>query len=97
MTPVSRTYNARYDMPVDDWKKIEAVYQQLPEFRGYDESGCPTWFGVEGQGKYLGASVEPSGLLVEGVLDEEEWVSWDAAFRSYASRALGIEIRDAEE
>ena len=97
MLRVSRTYNVGYKMPEADWQKLVAVYQQLPGFRGNDDSGSPTWFGREGDVKYLWASVEPSGLLVEGVLDDSEWQAWDAAFRASASRALGFEVKDADE
>ena len=97
MQRVSRTYNIRYDMPAADWQKLAVVYQQLPAFCGNDDSGCPNWYGRDGDPRYLWASVEPSGLLVEGMLDEPEWQSWDVAFRAAASRALGFDVRDADE
>ena len=97
MKRVSRTYNISYELSDSDWQRLAAVYQQLPDFRGYDDSGCPTWFGCEGDPIYVGASVEPSGLLVEGVLDDDDWQTWDSAFRAAASKALGFEVRDADE
>jgi hypothetical protein len=94
---VSRTYNISYEMLDADWQKFAVVYQQLPEFCGNDQDGYPNWYGRNGDAKYLWASVEPSGLLVEGMLDEQEWQRWDAAFRAAASSALGFDVRDAEE
>jgi hypothetical protein len=97
MQHVSRTYNISYEMPNADWQKLAVVYQQLPAFCGNDIDDCPNWYGRDGDPKYLSASVEPSGLLVEGMLDEHEWQLWDAAFREAASRALGFDVRDADE
>lgn len=97
MNRVSRTYNISYEIPDAAWEKLATVYQQLPGFCGNDSNGCPTWFGREGDARYLWASVEPSGLLVEGVLDDFEWQAWDAAFRAAASRVLGFEVREADE
>lgn len=98
MNRVGCTFNIGYEMPDAGWKKLAAVYERLPEFIGYDESGCPSWYGRAGDGrKHLHASVEPSGLLVEGVLEDEEWKSWSSAFQSQASAALGFYVRDAEE
>lgn len=98
MKRVSRTYNISYEIPELEWSKLAAVYQQLPGFFGYDDNGCPIWYGKEAEGKkHLWASVEPSGLLVEGFLDDEEWNDWDAAFRDHASQALGFEVKDVEE
>lgn len=97
MQRVSRTYNISYEISDVDWQKLAIVYQQLPAFCGNDEAGCPNWYGRDGDTRYLSASVEPGGLLVEGMLDEREWQLWDAAFRAAASRALGFDVRDADE
>jgi len=97
MKQVSRTYNISYEMPDSEWKKLAAVYQQLPEFLGYDNSGIPIWYGREEDGgKHLCASVEPSGLLVEGMLEDEDWKEWDAAFTTKATLALGFDVKDAD-
>ena len=98
MNHVSRTYNIRYDMPNEKWQKLALVYEQLPEWKGFCVDGCSAWYGNEdSDDKYLGASVEPSGLLVEGMLPEKEWLRWDEAFRQMASKALGFKVRDAED
>jgi hypothetical protein len=97
MKRVGCTYNLSYEMPDAEWQKLAVVYQQLPGFCGYDGSGCPMWYGREGDAKHLWASVEPSGLIVEGSLDDREWLLWDAEFRAKASRVLGFEVTDADE
>jgi hypothetical protein len=97
MNRVSRTYAISYELPDAERKKLTVVYERLPGFCGYAEDGIPLWFGPGEGEKHLRASVEPSGLLVEGVLDDEAWRDWDAAFRAGASRALGFEVKDAED
>jgi hypothetical protein len=97
MKRVSCTYDVRYDLSDADQKKLAAVFARLPNFCGYDEDSIPAWYGRSEETHHLFASVEPSGLLVEGVLDEHDWTVWDAEFRKLASDALGLEIRDADE
>lgn len=64
------------------WRALGEIYQDLPEFQGYGEDGCPMWFGVdEDKIPFLAASVEPSGLHVFGVVDAASWASWDRRFR----------------
>lgn len=98
MNRVSRTYAISYELPDFEWRKLRDVYARLPGYCGFDDSGCPIWYShEEGKGPYLWASVEPSGLLVAGVLDSETWRQWDAAFRNESSRVLGFEVKDADE
>ena len=73
------------------------IFEALPGFRGYDAGGVPFWFGFESEIRHLYASVEPSGLLVEGTIDDEEWIGWDAAMRRHATMILGYTVKDAEE
>lgn len=99
MKHINRTYNIHYGaMTEHDWDKLASVYKALPQFRGAASDGCPTWFGAHTEeGPYIWASVEPSGLLVAGLLDEADWQRWDAQFRSLASAALGFVVKDADE
>ncbi|MDX1593772.1 MAG: hypothetical protein R3298_05945 [Gammaproteobacteria bacterium] len=41
------------------------------------------------------ASVEPSGLVIEGDMSPEEFATWLVLFVDRASAALGFEVRDA--
>lgn len=88
------TYNIPYDAPA---AMLTKIFEALPEFRGYDASGIPFWFGFESEVKHLWASIEPSGLLVEGTIDDAEWDSWDSAMRRQATTELGYAVKDAEE
>ncbi|MEY2878198.1 MAG: hypothetical protein RLZZ15_578 [Verrucomicrobiota bacterium] len=97
MKPVGRTYTVSYDMQDAQWKKLAAVYARMPEFIGFDKEGVPAWFGRKEKEKHLLASVEPSGLRVDGLLDEDDWVRWDARFREQASLELGFEVGDADQ
>lgn len=102
----SKTYNIHY-LRMDEvkWKALGSVYERLPEFAGYF-GGIPFWFGVEPDdadaemntsAHYLRASVEPSGLVIEGYLPSEEWNRWQEAFVSLASSALGFAVMAAED
>jgi len=81
------------------WDKLKDVYAGLPGWKGFDElSGCPIWFGKEGDdSEFLWASVEPSGLLVEGRLNDRAWIDWCNRFEKRATEVLGFAVRDAEE
>jgi hypothetical protein len=45
----------------------------------------------------IGASAEPSGLLMTGDVSETTWQRWIAEFEERASAALGFRVHDAEE
>jgi len=61
-------------------ERLRQTYESLPEFSGYGNDGVPFWYGTEDSPPFLWASVEPSGLLVHGVLSPEQWRTWDAQF-----------------
>lgn len=96
MERVSRTYAISYDLSEADRKKLTAVFERLPGYCGSVDS-IPAWYGRSEEKSHLLASVEPSGLLVEGLLGKDEWCVWDVEFRKLASEALGFEVRDADE
>ncbi len=103
---VSETYNVHYlRMNEVRWEALGRVYEHLPGFWGV-HSGIPYWFGIEPddldtepncQTSYLCASVEPSGLLVEGCLPPEDWVQWQEAFLLLTPAAVGFLVKPAEE
>ncbi len=102
---ISETYNIHY-FRMDDshWEALGRVYEQLPEFIGYSD-GCPCWFGLEDDteeksdvpAKYLWATAEPSGLLIEGYLSPSDWARWQVAFLALASAAVGFTVKPAED
>jgi len=78
-----------------DWAALESIYRALPG--RYRAHRVAMWFGdVDGEAPSLGASAEPSGLEVSGVLPRGDWARWDRAFRR-ALAASDLPIQRAEE
>lgn len=88
------TLNVSYELPDETWRSIAGVYQQMAGWRGYKD-GIPYWFGNDGDAQFLWASVEPSGLLISGNLDNDRWESWMSDLLARLTGVLGIEVRDA--
>ena len=82
------------DLTEDDWRKVAAVYSSLDGWMNSEEG--PLWYGTEAEPRHIYASVEPSGLLVEGKLETRLWVGWVSVLCARLSLALGREVRDAE-
>lgn len=77
---VERVYAMRFsEFSEQDWKRLQETYESLPGWAGTGSHGCPCWFGSGEAAPYLLASVEPSGLLVSGVLSAQDWVRWHEA------------------
>jgi len=93
----SITLNIRYDMPTDMWDKLSQVYESLPGWRGYILDGCPVWASLTEPERSISASVEPSGLLIDGDMPEKEFDAWISTFMQEASKALGFQVKDAEQ
>jgi hypothetical protein len=91
---VSITLNLPYTLSPADWAKVATVYESMDGWIGYDQ--VPFWYGREGDVSYIIASVEPSGLLLEGHLDPRLWTGWLTTLCARLSLALGREVRDAE-
>lgn len=88
------TLNVRYDQPQEAWDAVLAAYRAMP---GWVESGdLPHWFGSESDDRYVMASVEPSGIVLEGEMEAPEWGRWVADLCTRLSTALGRLVRDAE-
>jgi hypothetical protein len=95
-SPQSITLNLRYDLPQEAWVKIGEVYASMDGWIELEETEMPCWFGREGDNSYVYASVEPSGLQVEGRLDDAVWLPWIAEFQARLTSVLGFEVCDAE-
>jgi hypothetical protein len=87
--------NIPYDMPDDKWLIIDAIYKSMPGWQGYIGNGCPVW--EIGAGQTVTASVEPSGLCIEGGSPETDISEWVATFIKHATDKLGFTVKDAEE
>ena len=88
------TLNLPHDLSDSEQKKVFNVYEQMNGWLdGYE---VPYWFGTEKDEQYIYASVEPSGLLLCGKIDESIWIGWITVLCAKLSLALGKEIHDAE-
>jgi hypothetical protein len=90
------TLNLPYDLTPVQWKRVVAVYESMDGWIGVNESdNTPQWYGRDGDERFVGASVEPSGLLVFGNLEHAHWTGWVSVLCARLSLALQMEIRDA--
>ncbi|MGB3511620.1 MAG: hypothetical protein WBA93_20755 [Microcoleaceae cyanobacterium] len=88
------TLNLPYDLSDSDWEKVSIVYKQMDGW--IDNHDGPYWFGTEEDDQYIWASVEPSGLLLSGKIDEMIWIGWITVLCAKLTLALGREIHNAE-
>jgi hypothetical protein len=88
------TLNLPYDLAREDWDKVADVYCRMDGWLKNSEGPC--WYGKPGSSKCIYASVEPSGLLLEGELDSTLWTGWVSVLCARLTHALGREVHDAE-
>lgn len=88
------TLNIPYDLSNEEWEKVAAVYASLDGWLG-DPDG-PAWYGREGDARYIGSSVEPSGIQFFGEVETLLWTGWLTVLCARMSLALGREVHDAE-
>ena len=92
MRPVERVYAIRFSQfTKEHWDQLSEIYPTLPEWSGYGNDAT-YWFGPEESPPFLWASVEPSGLLVHGMLSPEDWERWDNAFRLHLHKFPTFEV-----
>ena len=84
-------------MPEEKWNELAKIYESMPGWSGYILDGCPVWKSIKEDKKSISASVEPSGLLIEGDMPDSEFKEWLSKFISGATVVLGFEVKDAEE
>ena len=91
------TLNLPYDLSEEQWAAVERVYQSLDGWLDTGPvDGPPRWYGDESSDQFISASIEPSGLLIEGKIEHELWTGWISVLCARLSLALQMEIRDAE-
>jgi hypothetical protein len=91
------TLSLPYDLTDEQWATVDEVFQSMDGWVGYsDTDHTPQWYGPEASNRYVWASLEPSGLLVEGNLDPSDWTGWISVLCARLSRRLNLEICDAE-
>ena len=88
----SITLNLPHDLSDSEWDKVATVYRSMDGW--IDEHAC--WFGPWQSERYIAASAEPSGLLVEGNMDPLLFRGWITKLCARLTAALGREVYDAE-
>ncbi len=84
--------NIHYSAPQPIWDKIGFVYESMPYWAGYQD--LPRWIG---ENVNLWASVEPSGIQIQGTMPEAVWNAWYCLLKKKLTEALGYEIGEPEE
>ena len=90
------TLSLPYDLSPNQWEIVLAVFRSMDGWIDDDATDIPRWYGRETDDRFISASVEPSGLLLEGNLEPVHWTGWISVLCSRLSRELDMEIRDAE-
>lgn len=88
------TLNLPYTLSKKEWDKVEKVFKELDGWMNHAVNAC--WYGEEGDERYIEASVEPSGLLLSGKIEDDLWTSWLTVLCAKLSVALNREVYDAE-
>jgi hypothetical protein len=85
------------DLSPEQWSAVDEVFRSMDGWIGYrDTDNTPQWYGADSASRFVWASVEPSGLLVEGNLDAEHWTGWISVLCARLSLRLNVEVCDAE-
>ena len=95
------TLNIKHDLPNHIWEVIlPKIYKSLEGWKGYSETednkGIPYWFSFDEQEKHVWASIEPSGLLFEGLMLDEEWERWKLEIKRIATQELRDKVGEIE-
>ncbi len=65
------TLNLSYDLNEEQWTAVNKVFAGMDGWIGTAENdNAPQWYGTTSAQKYNCASVEPSGLLIDGNINE---------------------------
>ena len=86
-----------YDLSLDQWASMDRVFRSTDGWLGYrPEDNTPQWYGNKSAERFVWASVEPDGLLLEGNSEATLWTGWISVLCSRLSLALQMEGRDVE-
>ncbi len=91
------TLSLPYDLTAEQWAEVDKVFRSLDGWLGYSQpDNTPQWYGNKSSERFVWASLEPSGLLVEGNLEASFWTGWTSVLCARLTLALQFEVRDAE-
>ncbi|WP_133162468.1 hypothetical protein [Flavipsychrobacter stenotrophus] len=97
MSTQETVLNVRYDAPPEIWDKVPVIYQHLEGWLGYHvDSNLPFWYSFDENEKHILASVEPSGLLFTGLMEDAEWGIWVSNIKRLATEILGYKVGEIE-
>lgn len=83
--------NIRYDWPLWDYR-INVIYSKTD---GWIQ-GTNRWFSKTNEGKYITSSLEPSGLMFSGQMEDQEWKLWITNLKRVATELIGTKIGEIE-
>jgi len=91
------TLSLPYDLSGEQWAAVDRVFQSMDGWLGRKQiDNTPQWYGDESDERFVWASVEPGGLLLEGELEPKVWTGWISVLCARLSLALQMEVRDVE-
>ena len=90
----SITLNLPCDLTDEEWAKVAAVYRAMGDCIEGQEVAC--WFGPPESSRFVSASVEPSGLVIQGNIEPGHFRGWVTKLCAKLTAALGREVYDAE-
>ena len=101
MKKQSTTLNIRHDLSNNIWENsIPKIYEFMEGWLCFSKEevnkGSAYWFSFDETQKHIWASVELSGLLFCGLMEDEEWENWMLEFQKVATKQLGFKVEDAE-
>jgi hypothetical protein len=88
------TLNIPYNMHEEDWFELRKVYVSMPGWIGFESEDCAYWFGKTEDEMHIEASVEPSGLVLSGFMEDRVWGKWIEEFIQKSSLALEYEVKE---
>jgi len=91
---LSITLNLPNNLSEQEWEEVSAVYKSMDGWLDNNEQAY--WYGTEEDSEFISASVEPSGLVISGKVNQIIWLAWCTKLCAKLSHALNREIYDAE-
>lgn len=83
--------NIKYYFPVWDYR-VPTIFSKTDGWI----KGSYYWFNKSEDGKFISASVEPSGLLFHAVMEYDELQKWKEEIKSVSTKILGYKIGELE-
>jgi hypothetical protein len=79
------------------WNILDSIYKTSKGWIGYSSDSIPYWFSMDENIKHINTSAEMHGLVLDALMEEDEWNEWLKEFISCASDKLGFKVVDMED